>query len=803
MLKNYIKIAFRNLLKNKSHTSINVGGLTLGMVCSIIIFLIIQYDLSFDKWHENSDRIYRVVRETNTSGKIGYDRGGPYPLASTIENEVTGIEHVSIIDNNNANDPVVTFYSKGRLEKKFKEENAAFVEQDYFNIFNYQWISGNPDNALVAPNSVVITESFAQKMFGSLDVIGKQLVLNTGSMYDLQITGLVKDFPETTDFPFTFLASSHSRNRNGNSRAMDSWNSNSSSLQTYLKLERGVHPEDINAQLKPLIAKYTDEDRVTEVKFFLQPLADFHFDSRFSTYSGRVVEKRILITLGIIGFLLLITACINFINLNTAIAVKRSKEVGLRKTLGGTKAELTFHFLAETALTTFLALVLSVGFTELLLRYTEPVLGFNPELNLLSNGAMLLFLGSLFVIVTLAAGWYPAQHLSGFSPIDAIRNKINSSYGKGITLRRSLTVVQFTITQILIIGTIVIATQIDFFLNKELGFEKNALVEIPIPDYSEQSVNSLRNLLSRESSVLNMSFSNTGAMNSNIWGGNYTFINDTVRTENNAQIKYVDEEFVDTYGLTILAGTSLAPSDTVNMYLINESLASQLGYHENYDQILGKPLSIWRREAPVVGVVKDFNTQSLHKGLSPVVISVNRRYHLVGIKINSSRIQEAIASIEKAYNQIFPDFVFEYSFLDDSIAEMYEDEQQTARIMNIFTVVAILIGCLGLFGLISYMAATRTKEIGVRKVLGADVLDILKIFANEFSVLTLISFAIAAPVSYYLMQQWLAEFAYKINLGFGIFGTALAGTLIIVILTVGYKCVKAALANPVESLKSE
>jgi ABC-type antimicrobial peptide transport system permease subunit len=803
MFKNYIKIAFRNLLKNKSHTLINIGGLTLGIICSIIIFLIIQFDLSFDTWHKDSDRIYRVVKFESEFGSNDYSRGGPYPLAEAIRNDVSGIESSILINTNFANDPILTYFENGEIQKKLKVDNVAFVDPDYFDLFTYDWIAGDPKTAVENPNTAVITVELANKLFGTTDVVGKTLVFNGGSEADIQITGLVNNPPKNSDFPFLFLGSTRTKDRLGQTAENSNWGSNSSSYQTYVKLKNGISAEEVNAQFEDLISKYRSPERAEVLDFFLQPLSEIHFDSRFSNYNGRVIEKRILLALGIIGLFLLLTACINFINLNTAIAVSRSKEVGLRKTLGGTKSQLLFHFLGETAFVTLISLLLGIGLSEIVLKGIEPLLGFSIEMSLLSNAQLQLFLIVIFSAITILAGWYPAQHLSSFNPIEAIRNKINSNYGKGLTLRRSLIIVQFTITQILIICTIIIASQIQHFQNQDLGFKKEALVEVPIPNESTPILNEFKNSLLSNSSIRNVSFSNTGTTSSSVWGGNYILEDDTVRYENNGQVKFIDTDFIDTYGLTLLAGSNIAPSDTIQAFMVNETFANEVGYGDNLNGLIGKTTSIWGNEAPIVGVVKNFNTQSLHEGLSPVLLASSKSYFISGIKINTSNTQNALADIERAFNTTFPSLIFEYYFLDDEIMEMYDDEQRTASIMNAFTLIAILIGSLGLFGLVSYMATTKTKEIGVRKVLGASILDILKIFGFELTLLTGISFVVAAPISWYLMKNWLSDFAYKIDLGIEIFALSFLGTILVAVLTVGYKSIRAALTDPVKSLKSE
>ena len=803
MFQNYIKIAFRNLIKNKSQTAINVGGLTLGTVCALVIFLVIQFDLSFDKWHEDGDRIYRVVREDSEFGNISHDTGGPYPFAEAVENDVSGLEKVTIVHTNYANTPIISYTENGYTQRKFKEDGIAFVEKEYFDIFTYEWLAGTKESVFTNPNSAVITESLAHKLFGTIDVLGREMIVHRNSPFDFTITGLVRDMPENSDFPFTFLGNVNSKNREGGELGNDNWDGSSSSLQTYVKLLPGVTPEEINAQFDPLIAKYRNQDRADVTEFYLQSLSQIHFDSRFGNYNGRVIEKRTLYAMAIIGFFLLITACINFINLNTAVAVRRSKEVGLRKTLGGTRTQLTYHFLGETAFVTLISILLGVGITELAVKSLEPVLGISPELNLLGNPQILFFLFGLFLSITFAAGWYPARYLSGFSPIEAIRNSITASYGQGLTLRRGLIVIQFTITQFLIIGTIVIAMQINYFNNQELGFEQEAVVHVDIPIRDKTTLQTLKTELLSSSAIQNVTFSNTGTTHGTVWGGNYVLAYDTVRVENEADVKYVDEDFLDTYGIQLLAGSNLQASDTVNAFLVNESLAIQAGFGDNFNDIIGTEIMFWGNQAPVIGVVGDFNTSSLHESIRPVVVATRSNYYISAVRINTAMTSDAISALETAFNASFPDAVFEYTFLDDHIAQMYEDEQRTAQIMNIFTAIAIIIGCLGLFGLISYMATTRTKEIGVRKVLGASIADILKIFGGELGLLTGISFLIAAPASYYFMQQWLSDFEYKISLGFEIFALAFLGTIVIATLTVGYKSVSAAIANPVDSLKSE
>lgn len=803
LLTNYFKIALRNLVKNKSHTFINVGGLAIGMVCALVIFLIIQFEYSFNTGYEDSDRIYRIVRESNEFGQVNYDPGVTYPLPDAVRNDFPEMEAVALVDQNYGTPVLSVERSNGQTNKFRQPKKTVFVQPQFLEILSFDWVSGNPGNALNRPNTVIISKGMAQKLFGTQDVLGKIITLQTGSKYDLEVIGVVKDPPRTSDFPFELLVSYNSKDRAGESRKNDNWGGTATSRQCYVKLKKGIDPAAIEARMDAFIAKYYNEEVAKDVDFLLQPLGELHFDTRFETYSERTISHKTLLALGLIGLLLLLTACINFINLNTAIAVRRSKEVGIRKALGGTRGQLATHFLGETAIITLLSLVIAVALTEVAVMFLEPILGFSLEVQLLDNIPALLFLAGMFVAVTLAAGLYPAMHLSGMQTIEAIRNKITASYGEGLILRRTLVVAQFAISQLLIIGTIVISTQMSYFRSVDMGFTKEAIVEVPLPFSDESQLPLMKTQLAGNSSIKSYTFSNTGTANGNTWFGNYMLKDSTEIKEGGAQIKFVDSSFVNTYELEIIAGQNLENSDSVRQYLVNETFVREVGYGKQYHELIGKYVEFWGREAPIVGVVKDFNTQSLHEELKAVLLASSHNYMQAGIKINMQQSDQTLAHIEKAFETVFPEYVFEYTFLDDRIAGFYEQERRTAKLMNIFTVIAIVIGCLGLFGLVSYMAATRTKEIGVRKVLGATVMDIIKMFGREFALLIVVAFLIAAPLAFYLMNRWLAEFAYRIELGAGLFMLAFVATALIAACTVSYKSLRTAYANPVESLKSE
>ena len=799
MLKNYIKIAIRNLIKNKSYSAINIAGLSLGIVCAMLIFMIIRFDLSFDTFHQNRENTYRLVYEQKRFGETSFGVGVPYPLPETFRAEFSGVEYVSVVDMNISPSVMAVETPSGR--QKFNIDNLpgnyASVHQDYLNMFDVKWLLGNKQTALNRPGTIVLSKPVADILFGNQNPLGKTLILD-GSK-EMEVTGVMGEVPENTDLPFSILASFEIPDWGA-----ENWGSVSSSSQVYFTLKTRVNPESIEAGLVDFVDKYEIEDQNEELTYHLQPLSELHFGEKYWNFSSRVVTEASLWALGLIGLFLLVTACINFINLNTAVAVQRSKEVGVRKVLGGTRFQLIVYFLIETAVITLIAIFFSLFLAELSSGFVESFLGYELVLSKLA-GDLFIFLTILLIAVTLAAGLYPAFVLSGYSPTEAIRNKIRASYGRGASLRKGLVVFQFAISQVLIISMIVMWNQMDYFSQVDMGFNKEAIVEVPVPDQEETTLEQFRQQLMKQTSILELTYSNTGTASENVWSSGYELYDSDQIRKGQAQVKFVDEHFTETYELEMVAGEDFKPttSDSVTQILVNEAFAKSSGFGDDYNRLIGKEVETWSYHAPVTGIVKNFNTQSLHAPIQPVVMIVDDRYAITGIRINTANTGQALQQIEEAWSAAFPQYVFEYQFLDDTVREFYEDEQKGVQLINAFTVIAIIIGCLGLFGLISFMASTRTKEIGIRKVLGAATTDIIRIFSKEITVLILVAFILAAPVAYYLMSSWLTDFAYKIDLHFGFFLASLLATLGLAILTVGYRSLKAAFANPVESLQSE
>ncbi|HMW35902.1 MAG TPA: FtsX-like permease family protein, partial [bacterium] len=529
-----------------------------------------------------------------------------------------------------------------------------------------------------------------------------------------------------------------------------------------------------------------------------------HYDSNFGSYAGATISQNTIITLGLIGFFLIVTACINFVNLATAQAVKRAKEVGVRKVLGANRFQLVAQFYGETILITLFAVILTFGLTEFSFPKVMEWLDLTIPSVLIWNADSLLFIAALSVMVIFLAGLYPALVLSGFGPALALKSKITSYHSGGLYLRKGLVVLQFSISQLLIIGTIIATTQLDFFNKQDLGFNKEAVVIVPIHERTKTLLDNLEHQWKSHPGVESVSFAYASAASGNRWTSNVTFLKKDEPIELDVDLKMADDHYADIFGLQFLAGRNYVAGDTLREVVINETMVRKLGFSNPQDAI-GIELKIGaRRRVSVVGAVRDFNASSLHDPIAPCIIATNSRfYQEASIKINMQQATDVLRHIETVWNTAFPQYVFDRRFQDETIAEFYEQEQIYTNMLRIFSGIAIFIGCLGLFGLVSFMAAQKTKEIGVRKVLGASVTDILGMFAKEFIALIILAFIIAAPLAYYAMQQWLQDFEYRITLGPAVFAAAVMVSLIIAGATVGYQVFRAARANPADALKYE
>lgn len=792
MIKNYIKIAWRNLKRNKAYAFISVVGLALGITCGILIFTLISYHLSFDNFHQNPDRVYRLYTEWHDDG-VGRSQGVPQPLGKTFRNDFALAEQTARVIS--FHDNLITI-TQGNQVKKFNEEDGvAFTEPGYFDILNFPLLKGDKKTILVKPGEAIVTEKTAHKYFGDNDPIGK--VIRLDNKVNFTITGVLKDLPANTDRKQQVYVSYGNMDEYTDKRREENWGGVFSGSEVFTLLKPSTTMASTNNAMADIVRKHYKGRDLKVWKFKLQPLSDIHFNADLDGYA----DKKYLWALFFIGLFLIITACVNFVNLATAQALNRAKEIGVRKVLGSLPHQLFWQFISETALITFVAVIVAIGLSFLAL----------PVINNLFHSQMtfklsqfIAFIVVISILVVFLSGSYPGLVLARFQPILALKSKLSQKHVGGFSLRRILVVTQFSISQILIIGAIIIVSQLHYSQNTDLGFNKDAVVLLPVPQNDKVKLSTMRNRINEVQGVEKTSYCyKAPAAQSN---------NSTdVRFDNRADdehwginTKPGDENFLTTFGIKLIAGRNFFPSDTAREFLVNETFVKKLNLKPQ--DVIGKILSVNGRSttAPIVGVVKDFYNYSFHTEISPICIMPDyREYSTLAVKINMRNAKTALPALEKVWNETFPEELYSYQFLDDSVGKFYEMDTIQLKLVEAFAGIAILIGCLGLYGLVSFMAVRKTKEIGVRKVLGADTQHILWLFGKEFTYLLLIAFVIAAPLAWWVMHNYLQDFKYRITIGPGIFLASILSTFIIAAITVGYRSIIAATANPVKSLRSE
>ncbi len=799
MFRNYLKTAFRNLQRNKSYAFINVAGLAVGIAAFLLIFRVIQYEESFDNFHPDKDRIYRVSVHFNTPDGINFARGICFAAGKQLPLDYPQLEQVASIYGANGNQLTV-LDENNHPQNKFKENGLFYIEPQFFNIFHFPFIAGNPKTALSAPNTIVFTQETAEKYFGDWQkAIGRMIRYQDGKIF--KVTGILKNPPVNTDFPIQVAMSFKSLE---NDTSHD-WVSTFGDLNTYVKLPPGMSAEKFSASLESFGEKHIPPDYAKKQGFNLQPLNTIHFDKRFGNFNRATFSNELITALSLIGIFLVVIACINFVNLATAQAVDRAKEVGVRKVLGSRKRQLVTQFLSESFIVTIAAVVIAFAIAFMILPLLNQLL--ETKINLHIDLAIAVFLIAVIVLVTLLSGLYPAMVLSGFNPITALKSRFANTTAGGISLRRGLVVLQFILAEALIICTLIVVSQMNYFKTAQMGFDKEAIVMIPIPNdsVSQTKMTALKTELLQIPDIKSVSFSTFSISDNSHWGSDFTFDNSPKVSSFNADLKWADADVFKTFGLQMSAGRPYRPSDTIREFVVNETMVNKLGV-KNPEQIIGKKLSFWdgQLKGEIVGVVKDFHSNSLAKPMTPVVMSTWKQvYELMAVKLDSRQSIRAMAGIEKIWNATYPESVYEYQFLDEKIADFYKQGNQLSQLYKIFAGIAIFISCLGLYGLVSFMATQRRKEIGIRKVLGASVANIIYLFSREFTILVCISFLIAAPLAYYFMHGWLENFTFRISIGSGIFIITIVTSVSIAWITVGYRAFRAAMANPVTSLRSE
>ena len=802
MLRNYLKTALRNLKRHKLYSFINVLSLTVGFICCTLIALYVKHELSYDNYFKNADNIYRITTTHISERGTSIDVETPMPLGRALQNEYPEIKNYARI----------FFDGDGELvsynQKKFIQPNIAFADSTFFKIFSLKILQGNPARLLNSPHSIVLTEAAAEKYFGSENPVGK--ILRLKNKYDFTVTGVMQNIPSNTHFNFEMLGSfSEVNSEILFADFSNQWAAYIGSY-TYVLLPAGTSVENLRSKTADFIMKQRKFPAGVSVKLDYQKLLNIHLHS---DYVGEIQENNSISNLMIvstIGLFILLLACFNFINLATARSSQRLKEIGVRKVLGAVRTQLFFQFLGEAVILAVISLAISIAVSAILLPSFANLLNTKLTFNLFSNTVTLLFI-VLGTIISIVAGIYPSFYLSKFKPILAVKNiQSNSKNSKsGSGTRKVLVIAQFGISIGLIICTLVVLRQLNFMKNHELGFKKDHTVTIPFgEEITSKNYQAFENRILSIPGVTNVSAANSAPVSDDVFdtslfpkgldGGDRISIN----------LKFVDKDYKNIYGLKLLAGRFYSKDfsdDWRNAIVVNEATVKSLGL-KNPQEAIGKKylIGLGRIEPEIIGVVKDFNIESLRSNIKPLVMINNPEYFReFSIRIKAVNTEATLAGLKNAWQEFSPNFPFRYSFLDDYITSLYRPEEKTGTIISTFSFLAILIACLGLIGLASFIFETRKKEIGIRKVLGAGVPGLINLLNSQFIKLVLVANIFAWPAAYYFMNKWLQNFAYKIDLSFWTFILVGFMSVIIAFLTISIQAVKASVENPINSLKSE
>ncbi len=804
MIRNYLKIALRNFKKHVGYSFINVTGLAIGMACSILIILYVNYELSFDKFHEKADSIHRLaVRASIGDTKINQTFSSAITFQKLLEDfpEIeTGVKFLGI-------DPIPVSLD----DRIFYESKVFAVDSVFFDVFTFPLIQGDPKTALAQPNTMVVSQNTALKYFRDIDVVGKVLSIDLTSWdlgkIDFEITGVSENVPDNSHFHYDMLVSSESFPSMINNTG---WTSNN--FISYVVLKPGTSKADLGEKLKDFTRKYMGGEQFDAWvakgnfwEYYLQPITEIHLNSDLNGEFEANGNATYVSIFSVISVIILLIACINFMNLATAKSSLRAKEVGLRKVVGSSRNKLVCQFLSESVLLSFISLALGLLIVEGLLPWYRNLIGCQLQIHYFDNYFVIPSLVVLGLIVGIISGSYPAFFLSSFKPINVLKNKAGDSKSSS-WLRNSLVIFQFAISIFLIIGTLTIYEQLKYFQNIKLGFEKEQVLVVSNPGALGSNITPLKETLRKHSNIADVSGSNTlpGKSFSNIGFGAEGI--DESFTLN----RYVcDYDFLNTLKLEMAQGRFFSRDfgTDSSAAILNEKAAELLGWED----AIGKKINNWsknRGNFTVVGVVKDFHYESLHQQIRPMALFLSGGYYTstesyISVRLNTENIAETIKYVENTWNNFAPNKPFEYSFLDEDYSNLYTNEQQTRKLFTIFSFLAMFIACLGLFGLASFIADRKTKEIGIRKVMGASVSNIVLHFSNEFTKWVLLANIIAWPVSWFVMDKWLQNFSYRIDIGWWMFILSGVLALTIAVLTVSYQAIKAAVANPVESLRYE
>ena len=804
MFKNYLKIALRNIRRHKGYSIINIAGLSVGLTCCILILLYVKYEFSYDRYHENAKNIYRIVMKFPGIVYRGNDmyNASPGGLKAALMEDF----------------PEVIYSTRARRRRAyiyynndpFEERGIFFVDPEFLKIFSFPFISGDPETAVNEPFSMLITQKIAKKYFGNENPVGK--ILNVGKEYDYKVTGILADCPENSHFTFDILASFNSLYTTDGKDNIETWDRGNDLWNTYLLLQENFNPDDLESKFPAMAKKYRGEDY--EGEFHLQPLTSIHLHSNINFEIEANGNILYIYLFSAIAFFIMMIACLNYMNLATARAAGRFKEIGIRKVVGAGRRHVIRQFLGESMIFTIMALFISIIFVELLLPSFGSFIDKNLDFNFFGDHLLLLYLICVALIVGLISGSYPAFFMSALRPANVIKGSMTTgSAGKrSSAFRNSLVVIQFVISVVMIVCTLTVYNQVDFIKNSKLGFAKDHIITGNIFDSNlRNNLELFKTELSRYPQIRDVYVN--GDLPVTISASNYARW-EGLADEKDGTLTYgaeVNYNFLDFFEIELIEGRNFSKeftTDTSQAFILNETAVEITGW----DEPIGKKYSLWGRDGIVIGVIKDFHNNSLHLKVEPIAIwltspnmpnILNRTITDFAIKISSDDIPGTLAFIEDKFKEHSPDYPFNYSFLDERVDRLYRSEQRLGQIFSYFTFIAVFISCLGLFGLASFTAEQRTKEIGIRKVLGDSVSGILMLLSRDFVKWVIVANVIAIPIAYTAMNRWLQNFAYRTHMGIRTFLISITMALIIALISVSYQSVKAATANPVDSLRYE
>jgi putative ABC transport system permease protein len=816
MFKNYVTIALRNLMKHKGFSFINIFGLSIGLTCCMLISLYIYHEYSYDIYHKNGERLYQLGAIAGKGGEAEHRAHVPAALPVLLEQEMPEIEESARLLRLFGDDKTLLQYQEaGGNLRAFYETQGYIADASFFELLSYNFIEGNPTTALQNPNTVVVSEEIARKLFGEESALNKVIKVSssTNGDHDFTITGVFRQKVAPSHIDGRFFLSVRGGNMEGfvlNSTTL----LNNNMFHTYLLLQEGTDARALEQKFPAFVERHMGEElknRGDERQLFLTNIADLHLSDHIKnnvTPAGSLTYLRILASIAILTLLI---ACINFMNLSTSRSSKRSREVGVRKVLGAERSTLIWQFLGESIILALVAFVFALAFVLLLLPVFEQVSGREITLSWQQHGGLLLAFVALAVFTGLLAGSYPAFYLSSFKPVRVLKGRFSNSLSV-TSLRKGLVVFQFVISVVLIIASVIIANQMSYLRSKDLGFIKEQQIVVPLrSENAKSSYLSLKNQLSNQPSIRSVgaSVSYPGIFHPTDWlmykeGSN-------MQRAKSVYMNFVDDSFLQTLGIEGVAGRLFSPrfpADTNSQIIINQKAIAELGFASAEEAVGSWVAFDWEGQQhrfPIIGVVNDFHFKDLHNAIEPFgfLLAQPTDYNYLIVHVNRSNVGGTLSVLEQNWNKLNPDEPFEYSFLDQDFQKNYEAESRLTSMIGYFTLIAILISCLGLFGLATFSAEQRIKEIGIRKVLGASVPSLVTLLSLDFLKLVIVAIILASPIAWYIMSEWLQTFAYRVGISWQVFALTFVVAVFIALFTVGFQAIKAALVNPVNNLRTE